>query len=114
MLYTKHQKRNFFALLMAGLVAFLPAAEVFANPLACPAVICLSNIPGAIPITCQPARKAYFTIQIWTPYFNGPATAQARELFLRTCVFVPSMNSVEPSLAAIKARYGMLPYDPGV
>lgn len=94
--------------------AILQFNSAIANPVACMAVICLSNLPGAIPQQCQSARKSYFTIQIWSPYYNAPATAEARDVFLRTCPFISSMGSVEPSLNYIRTRYGMYQSDPGV
>jgi TrbM len=107
-------KCNFLLPVLFTISTALLAGNAIANPIACMAVICLSNVPGAIPQQCQSARKSYFIIQIWSPYYNAPATAQARDMFLRTCPFVPSMGSVEPSLIYIRGRYGMYQSDPGV
>lgn len=96
-----------------GLLLTLNAAITSANPIACQAVICLSNLPGVIPMECQSARKTYFSIQVWSPYYNAPATASARDAFLRTCPFVASPSSVEPNLIAIRTKYGMIQNDPG-
>lgn len=90
------------------------AVNAKANPLACGAIICLSNIPGAVPVECTNYRYQYFILQVWTPYFNGPATALLRSQYLMSCPFAaspdPNMTTV---LSKINTTYGMLVYDPG-
>lgn len=101
---------KFFCLIIA-LNICVPAN---ANIMACGAIICLSNIPGSVPSQCQSYRQAYFIIQVWSPYYNAPATALARQEYLLTCSFLPSPNANMPSiLAAINQKYGMMMYDPG-
>lgn len=105
-------KKLFFTIFIV-MISFLHGTAVRANPLACTAIICLSNIPGAVPSQCSAARQAYFLIQCCYSYFEPATTAQLRDQYLRTCSFVPNMaTTMETVLLNIRTKYGSLPTDP--
>jgi len=95
----------------AGLIFF--NQQLNANPVACMAIICLSNVPGAVPAECRAARQTYFIIQCCYSYFEPVTTATLRDQYLRTCPFDKSpVQSVEPTLKTIRLKYGGLLTDP--
>lgn len=96
------------------LLSLVTPSIAHANLAACGAIICLSNLPGMVPAQCRVYRQAYFIIQIWSPYYNAPATALARQQYLATCTYVPvPSGNITAVLTKINSTYGMLMYDPG-
>lgn len=82
-------------------------AQAGAMP-ACGAILCLSPASGKPPPPeCFSWRQPYFAIRLYTPYYNASATAQARRVFLMTCV------QARPSdIERITQDYGELFMDP--
>lgn len=75
----------------------------------CATYLCLNNTPGQVPSQCAPLRAPYFAIQVWSPAFNPPATAAARQTWL-----VAGCPTADPRyIANITKTYGRLPTDPG-
>ena len=56
---------------------------------------------------CAPARATFFSIQIWSPWYNAPATMMARQTYLMTC---PGVMENTPALMAIMGQWGMVPW----
>lgn len=108
-------KKCAFGKAWAIFVVLLIPNFTFANPMACMSVICLSNLPGLIPSECASARQAYFIYQVWSPYYNPPATSALRLTYLMTCPVIPSTaTTYESAIEAIQEKYGELMIDPQV
>lgn len=74
----------------------------------CQAVLCLSPGPEGPPAECQSIRAPYFQIQIYTPVYNPPATALARQQYLMS-----GCGQMAAQIAVITQKYGQLMVDPG-
>ena len=103
----KKQSKTIAKALMLSLLSLYLSSGAQATP--CHAFLCLNNVPGMVPAECKAYRQQYFLIQIWSPAFNPPATAEARNNYL-----VAGCPTADTSLlAAVKTKYGLMMVDPG-
>lgn len=77
----------------------------------CSAYACMAGISGVGTTggpACAPATELFFSIVIFDPYFDAPATATARREYLMTC---PGANVATNAaiLNAIIAEWGYIP-----
>jgi hypothetical protein len=90
-------------LAMALGLCTLTALPARADP--CNAILCLGGLLEGTSggPACAALTADYFAIQIWSPLFNPPATAAARQAYLSSC---PAGPETPPVIAAITATFG--------
>lgn len=101
------------AILLATLVLpEIPTKAAHASDISCQALLCLygrvTHSGGKQP-ACTPAINAFFSIRIFTPFFNPALTAEARQKFLNQCSGA-AVN--EMWVTAIIASYGSVFFNP--
>ncbi len=75
-----------FALAAAlGLGLSAPARAQAPDP--CTVFLCMASVSGSGTPTpeCSAPIAVFHAIQVWSPQFNPPATAEARRTYLTTC-----------------------------
>lgn len=97
-----------FVISVTGLTVDSAHAQA-ADP--CSVYICMAGISGSGATggaACVDPIAAFHAIQVWSPYFNSPATAAARRRFLMTCpgAQAPTNRAI---LNAIIAQWGYSP-----
>jgi hypothetical protein len=97
-------KKIIFLFALCTLI-FAPVAV--ANPVACTAILCLSNV-GPPPSECRTARLSFFQLTVYSPVFNPPATAALRSQYLMTC------GAGQQLVPMIAQKYMIYPTDPGI
>lgn len=90
-----------------GLGGGQQAGGAMAEP-ACAQVICLMNEAGQVPPGCMMTRQEYFSIQVWSPYYNSSATKEARGAFISSCT-----TARQSDIQQIQNKYGESMMDPG-
>jgi len=99
-----------FALAAAlGLGLSTPARAQVGDP--CSVFLCMASVTGVGTPTpeCTAPIAAFHAIQIWSPYFNPPATAAARRSYLLTCTGVTTAPTNQAILEKIIAKWGYKP-----
>ena len=75
----------------------------------CEVLLCMSGkLEGDAQATCQSANQRYFSVQVYTPFFNPEATARLRETLLEAC---PGSATSQADIEAITNRFGRLMND---
>jgi hypothetical protein len=102
---SKSLVRAVVAVSFASAVFGSGARVVAQTPDPCSAIVCLGGLlqGGNGGPACGPSASAYFSIQVWSPAFNPPATAAARQVWLEACPAGPETQAV---IAAITETYG--------
>jgi hypothetical protein len=90
-------------------LAITPARAQAVDP--CTVYVCMAGISGAGAsggAGCAPATTFFFSIAIFDPYFDAPATSMARRHYLMSC---PGANAPTNAalLNAIIAQWGSVP-----
>lgn len=90
-------------------LASAPARSQVVDP--CTVYVCMAGISGAGASGgpgCVPATTLFFSIAIFDPYFDAPATSMARRHYLMSC---PGANASTNAalLNAIIAQWGTVP-----
>ena len=78
---------------------------------ACTAYTCMAGLSGQGVTggpTCTPATSYFFSLVVFDPYFDAPATAQLRRQYLMTCPGAQVANNAN-ILQAIIAPWGYVP-----
>lgn len=90
--------------LLTLLLVLTPATKAHGD--ACSAIICMFGMVagGNGASECASSTAEFFAIAVYTPYFNPPATANARRAFLNGC-----SNGVEVQIDSIIALFGSVP-----
>jgi len=90
-----------------GLGLSAPARAQGADP--CSVFLCMASVSGygSFSPGCAAPIAVFHNIQIWSPYFNAPATAVARRAFLMTCPGAVAPN--QAILESIIVQWGYTP-----
>lgn len=91
-----------------GMGLSAPARAQAPDP--CTVFICMAGMSGAGSpggAGCTAAIQTFFSIQIWSPWFNAPATSMARQNYLMTCPGSTGANA--GMLSAIISQWGSVP-----
>lgn len=100
------------ATLTVGIAALLTIAPVRAQSVdPCAVYTCMAGMSGdgaTGGAACAPATTFFFSLVVFDPYFDAPATAQLRRRYLMTC---PGANVATNAviLNAIIAEWGTVP-----
>lgn len=101
-----------FVVLAFGTIAALAIAPVRAQSVdPCTVYTCMAGMSGSGTTggpACTPATNYFFSLVVFDPYFDAPATAQLRRQYLMTC---PGANVATNAaiLHAIIAEWGSVP-----
>jgi hypothetical protein len=94
---------------VAGLTLALTARAQAVDP--CTVYLCMAGMSGAGASGgpgCVPATTYFFSIAIFDPYFDAPATSMARRQYLMGCPGASAPTNAA-LLNAIIGRWGMVP-----
>ncbi len=96
------------AALSIGMVLSTPVRAQAPDP--CTVFLCMAGMSGsgASGPECAGAIATFFSMQVWSPWFNGPATSMVRQTYLMSC---PGANTGTNSaiLSAIILQWGQVP-----
>lgn len=95
--------------LSVGIGLSTPARAQAPDP--CTVYLCMAGMSGSGTTGgpgCAGAVATFFSIQVWSPWFNGPATAMARQTYLMSCPGATTGTNAA-IMSAIISQWGQVP-----